>query len=566
MIAPETPAPEAGWGWLLAFALVLFLAAGVSAQYVPNTWLVGDGGFYLNMQKTLTRHGTLDQIHTHPQSWYAGPRDVDDAFSNISYGSSGEWWPKHSYLMPVTALPFYWLFGVPGTLAFNVLMMVVMLVLAYQLARRFVTPGLAAGAAFLTAVAGPFLEYSYNFSHDGFYTALFLGSVLATLHGRPRTGGILYGLCVWAKITNLLLAPVLLAALLHDRTEWRDRLARFAAAAAVPLACFALANWYMFGAPWLTSYQRVLVVSGGELTTASHTSLFTVTLGKGLKTLLFGEMGLVTRYPLSLLGLLGFVPLLAERRDRWLGASIAAVLVLFVLFFARFQHYQERFLFPWFCLSIIPLAFAMRRASDLLGRLWLSPRALGALGASAVLAIAGIRIVQTVRKKPWVMSDRIEDARVFLGAFRCDYFNNMRWSWECVQYDNPHNPQNEFIGVNAEQTHRFGGEEAEGYVSVVGHHTRLPRRLVFPGVAYDDTLVVHYGLDDRSRPPFETEVIVWIGDTLIHRDRVDKRELREAVLDTRPWSGRAEDLIFEVRSRRRHYSRVAINAWVRPAP
>ncbi len=558
---PSSPTTTAAWGWLLAAAVALFLMPDVAARYTPNTWLVGDGGFYLNMQKSLTRYGTLDQTRLHPHSWYSGKTPVDDAFSNVSLGRSEQWWPKHSYLMPIAALPFYWLFGVSGTLLFNMCMMVSMVVLGYHLARSVAPPGIAAAAAFASAVGGPFLLYAYNFSNDGFYTVLLMGALLAITRDRLVLAGVLFGLSIWSKITCVLATPAVLGYLLWRRVSARD-VVMFCAAAAGPVAGYALANWYMFGAPWITSYHRVLVVREGITTVASHTDLFTVNFWTGLKQILFWtHRGLVTGYPFALFAWLGFIPMLRSRRLRPLALGLAATMLILIGFYAPFKYYMERFLFPYFGLMIIPAAALLAGLSALSERISIPRRARIAAVVALLTAMAGVSLAMTLQKRSrYVMSEHIEDARVYLGDRHCDYFNNMRWSWECVGRDRG---DAEFVGVNAAQVHELDGKPVEGYIFVKGHHTRKQRRLVFVSVPMGDTLRIRYGLDDASKPPFKAELIVYIGVAEVWRGKaVTKGTLFEQSINTSDVSGTEQDVTFVVNSRHRRNSRLVLNGWV----
>lgn len=553
---------NARWGWLLLVVTCLALLPEIGGKYTPNTWLVGDGGFYLNMQKSLTQSGTLDQASVHPHSWYAGDRDVDDAFSNVSLGRNGEWWPKHSYLMPIFALPFYWLFGVLGTLLFNLTTMVGMILVGYALAKEIAPSGLAAAAALTAALCGPYVAYSYNFSNDGFYTVLAMASVLAVARERIWLAGALFGLAVWAKVTNVLLAPVLLSALLW-RKQSLGQIVRFGVAAAVPVILYALGNWYMFGAPWTTSYHRVLVVKDGLVTTASHTDLFTVPFWKGLDEMLFKErIGLLTGYPLLVLSWLGLIPLIWRRETRWLGAGLLVGSVVMIGFYARFIYYQERFLFPVFTLMIIPTAAAAHWVVERSKRLSMTPRSrlitLLALG----IAVASIRIGFAVRDRArYVLSDHIEDARVYLGDRHCDYFNNMRWAWECVGGDRG---DGEFLGPNAGQEHKFKDKEVTGYINAFGHHTKKPRRVVWPAVPLAEKLVMRYGLDDASHATAESVIVVRISEQVMWQHTVKtKGELYEQVIDTSAFAGQAHDVVITVKSDHRQRARFIFDGWVK---
>ncbi|MFT7623900.1 MAG: hypothetical protein ACI9WU_003086 [Myxococcota bacterium] len=548
------------WSWILAIALALFIVPKVAAEYTPYTWLVGDGGFYLNIQKSLTRHGTIDQSKVHPHSWYEGSAPIDDAFSNVSLGQAGQWWPKHSYVMPIAALPFYWLFGVPGTLVFNVLMMIGMLVLGYHLAREVAPDGHSAVAAVVCGLAGPFVMYSYNFSNDGFYTVLCLGGLLAAARKRPVLAGLLFGLSIWAKVTCVLVGPAYLGVMVWRRYD-RNGVIRLVAASAIPVLGLALANTWMFGAPWITSYHRVLVVREGALTVASHTDLFTVPFWTGLRLMFSAHRhGLATAWPASLLACLGLLPMLLDRR-RGLALGMLLTSVALFSFYAKFAYYQERFLFPWFVLGIVPGAVLLESAGNRLSSLRVPPGMRLGLAAGVIGVIGAVRIVGSVTQaEQHSLPGHIEDAEVFLGDRHCDYFNNMRWAWECIGADRG---DLDFVGVNDGQVHTFEGTAVTGMIFVGGHSSRRPRRIVFRNVPLRDALRVKYGLDDQSKEPAGTEVRFRIAGERIWRHKLEEVGiLYEKALDTSRWAGSKADVEVVIRTRHRRNSRLVFDGQV----
>jgi 4-amino-4-deoxy-L-arabinose transferase-like glycosyltransferase len=548
------------YGWLIVLVFGLSLIGQLTRSYVPNTWLAGDGAFYLNIQKSLSRYSTLDQGRLHPHSWYSQrAEDVDGAFSNISLGTNGEWWPKHSYLMPIVALPFYWLFGVVGTLIFNLVATLAMVLLSYALARKFASEQAAAVATLVVAFAGPFAAYSYNFSNDGFYTVLLLGGLLASLNDKAKISGALLGLAVWAKVTNILFLPIFVAIMLSRTRNWNPW-KHFLLCLGIPLSLFALANWIMFGAPWITAYQRVVVVENGLLTTASHVSLFALPFWTGLGELLLSRHhGLLTTYTLFWVGFIGFVPLI--RRHKGVGVTLLVVMLSLVVFFAPYEYYDARFLLPWFSLSVIPMAVF---AESLLA--WvqkLSPgtqllqRAAAALLLVLVIGRAAYLWPPHAEKR---LSNHLENARVFLGNLRCDYFNNMRWSWECTQFKEK---ESEFVGRNANQEHPFEGGIIHDYVFVPGHQSGAPRRLVFPNVALGSQLTIRYGLDQKSREPHNTALRVHVAGIALFETVLTKSGLLlETELDTTAFVGEQRDVVLTITSPANRGARFLVDGWV----
>ncbi len=542
--------------------MLLLVLPSVIHRYTPNTWLIGDGGFYLNMQKSIAWYGTLDQSHVHPRSWFEG-HSLSDDFSNVSLGRRGEWWPKHGYVMPIVALPFYATMGVFGSLVFNVGAVVLMIALAFLLARATgAAPVAAAATALGVGATGPFTDYAYNFSNDGFYTVLILGGLLALAHGKAGLAGVLAGVAVWTKITCVLMAPAFLGVLWWQAGDVR-RFARglglLIIGAAGPIVLYGLCNWFMFGSPWVTAYQRVLVVKDGLKTVASHTDLFTEPFKDGLKKIVFeSDRALATTYALSFLCWLGVLPMLAHRRERGLALGVLVTAAVFVGFFAKFKFYQDRFLFPYFTLAVVPgahlvgwAARALDRASGL--RI---PRQALAWGVGLALALTALSALWS--RRTFRFSERLEGARVYLGGTRCDYFNNMRWSWECPGGRD----DGDMLGRNANQKHAFGGVELPDLVTAHAHPTMRTRRVVFPAVALTDRLRVRFGHDDESPPTARTELRVLIDGEVVLHAAVDSRgTLYETVLDTSAWRSAPRDVAWELVPVGRDRGRLAFDGW-----
>src|SRR6185437_15599948 len=105
-------------------------------------------------------------------------------------------------------------------------------------------------------------------------------------------------------------------------------------------------NTYMFGAPWIISYERVLVRENGVAVTASHSRLFNVPWAAGFHRIVFGEDGAFKTFPLLLPGVIGLAALAFRRR------AVAIALVLFLvlpsLVFLKYDWYRAHFLYALF--------------------------------------------------------------------------------------------------------------------------------------------------------------------------------------------------------------------------
>ena len=233
--------------------------------------------------------------------------------SNVSRGRHGEFYPKHPILLAVVALPFYVVAGDIGLLAFNLAQLCALVLVMWVGARRYASD-LVAFALMLWFAFGTLLRpAAYNFAPDVLSSLLVVGAIVALLHARCVVAGLLLGLSVWAKWTNAIFFPVAAVAL-AARRDWRS-LWRFGAAAALPIAGLLGLNAHMFGSPFVTPYDRVLIVENHRWAVEpSHRTFFTVPFWRGLWTqLTHPTLGLVAGAPPFLLALPGFALLVPPR-------------------------------------------------------------------------------------------------------------------------------------------------------------------------------------------------------------------------------------------------------------
>jgi len=319
------------------------------------TFLIGDCPYYRATLVSLLEDHDLDVKNNLYAQRYPLP-------SNVSLGRNGAFYPKHPILLAVAALPFYAVAGDAGLLAFNLAQLCALVLVMWIGARRY-APDWVAFALMLWFAFGTLLRpVAYNFAPDVLSTLLVAGGIVALLHGRSLTAGVLLGLSLWAKWTNLVFLPVAVV-VLALRREWRPLL-RFGAAAAVPLVGLLGLNWHMFGSPFVTPYDRVLVVRNVRWAVEpSHRTFFTVPFWRGLWTQLTdGRDGLIRAAPPVLLALPGFVALF--RRDRAAAFLIAGACAAQLATFAKYEQwnvssYGPRFLLSDVALSALPAAAAL---------------------------------------------------------------------------------------------------------------------------------------------------------------------------------------------------------------
>jgi len=327
------------------------------------TFLVGDCVYYRATLVSLLEDGDLDVMNNLVAQSFPLP-------SNVARGRNGAFYPKHSVLLAVAALPFYVVAGDTGLLAFNLAQLCALVLVMWLGARRYAPDAVVFPLMVWFAFGTLLRPVAYNFSPDVLSTLLVAGAIVALLYERGATAGVLLGLALWAKWTNAVFVPVALAALAARRDG--RALLRFGVAAAVPVLALLGLNWHMFGSPFVTPYDRVMVVERSRwVIEPSHRTFFTVPFWRGLWTQLTdARMGLVFAAPPFLLALPGFVALYRRARGDALvvGVACAAQLAMFAKYDQwNVSSYGPRFLLSVVALSALPaaaaLAFVFKRAA-----------------------------------------------------------------------------------------------------------------------------------------------------------------------------------------------------------
>lgn len=551
-IAPKNAPPASGAAepsrlfvaGILSIALATALTS-IALNWAPNKWLHGDGAFYMNIARGLIENHSLRQESLHPRTWFEEDlgwnRDVDAAFSNIALGRNGEWWPKHPILMPLCAAPFIWAFGPTGSLVFQVLGFLLIALFAYRIAAFFAPRPCALAAAALFVTAPWVAKFVWGFNNDMFFTALVLAAIDAALRREAVPCGVCLGLAIFAKPTNALYAPALLLIFLMRR-DFRPAL-KMCLAAAVPALLFAALNAYLYGAPWKTGYDNILVRVAGQLSTHSHRADFAFSLEglkAGLDNVFFGQRhGFASNFPLFFAALAGMIALLARRPREAL--ALGWILVVPIAFHAPFAWYRLDFSLPQMALSATPLAMLIAP----MGRPFEAPHRqrqirwvpLIAFVLAIVLGLSGL-IRRLVTDDADVLWRDIASARVFRGKVHCDYFNNQLERWECAG-----------IKGDAEMTGRalgglkFGGKK-EALLLAAPWSDGSPKKIAFPDVELGDGFRLRYGLADEAKARATVDLKMAIGGEVVFSQRIGKRGLLENEIDTSRWKGTRRDVTF----------------------
>jgi len=488
---------------IVFLGLALYIGAVCYKAYTPHTFIFRDGSFYAQVNRSIAEGFTLRQEAVQPSSWYDGSlpwyRNIDDAWSNVSVGVNGEWYPKHSYLMPVFSTPLFILFGPPGLLLFNALALVLALFSGYLLAARYAGPTASAVAALMIGTSPLISFLAYSYSHDVFCAALLAGGCALLAGRRWALGGLLLGLSVYAKVTVILIAlPMGLALIgLNRRALWLTALW-----ASIPLAVYAMLNMLMYGHPLTTSYHRILTARDGIQHIVSYGTAFDTPLAQGYERFFSHshEGELVESAIIPFYGYWGAVLLL--RRTPGMALGLGVSFAAFILAYAQYRYGGARFFMPWLAVGVLPLAALLSFASGLVTSLsqrwggWMNATMRRWSGALALVVVAVITVVLWIpggRSEPGSLSDDVEGLSVVLDGRPCDYFNMAHSKWECSHLD-PGGAY--FVGIPLGRQCAFAKRPM---VWAPPNPSRKTRTISWRPDVDGSGLRVTWGLDPRSR-------------------------------------------------------------------
>jgi 4-amino-4-deoxy-L-arabinose transferase-like glycosyltransferase len=347
------PARDRTLAWVIvALALFAVVLIRLSVLYEPYTFLIGDCPYYTQAAISMVVDGDLDL-----RNQLGG--GVATHARQIALGARGEWYPKHPILMPLLSAPLLPLLGMNAFLVFNIAVLIGLGLALYKLCS--LTAGRVASAlAALATILGSFLIlYDYNYSPDLLACLILTLSIIALIRHRAFLGGLLGGLAVFARTSNLFLLPLLALYLAWrargERSKMLRRLALFGVAAAIPLAAQAGLNTVMFGSPAVSPYMRIIDVDNGEIVLRSHVSDFENPLWEGIRgQLLDRKKGLLRTAPILLAAIPGLFIWLKRRPDQAL--LCLGVGEFIFLLFSRYRwwptsHEGNRFLMPTVALA-----------------------------------------------------------------------------------------------------------------------------------------------------------------------------------------------------------------------
>ena len=336
-----------------ALLLVLEVAYTLIAMLRAPHWatfLMGDCPYYAWVTESLVRDGDWDLSNQLPG-------DLKDHNSFFALSKDNRVVPKHSTLLPIIAVPFYIVFGKAGFLIFNLVQVFGLIFGIALLAGNTPAARLLALVGYLST---PFLAYTYNFSPDVLGAALVVWSFICLHKNRPIVSGLLAGLAVWAKVyLALVLLPL---GLMFLGGSWKPAL-RFGIAAIIAVLPMLMINAHLFGAPWITGYDREARVTPDGFVLAEHYSRFNQPFVAGLGNLLFdSEIGLLRTAPLWFLWPVGLWFALREcRRAAVRGILAMALAIAFnLLVFAGYDEWKASVFGNRFLFAAVALGLALQ--------------------------------------------------------------------------------------------------------------------------------------------------------------------------------------------------------------
>lgn len=340
----------------------------VATAYDQKPVLRGDCQYYLAAAKSLYQDADLRIANQ-----LSGP--IESHSGSVALDQHGNFVPKHSPVLSLCSAPFVLLLGNLGAFVFNLIQMVCLTYLVYELVARYCDAKIAMLSTILTGVFSMLPHYVWNYSPDVFSSLLLVAGYWclmaspSTVH-RGLLAGFFVGLACVSKFALILFLPGTILLLFSARRRSAS-LVTFFAGILVPITIFAVYNYWLFGDFRVTSYDRIAMFEG-EWTTATQRSDFSNRLTEGM----FGQIfdlrnGLFWTSPITVISLLGFVPL--ARRNWRLACALVLSFSLLFCFYSRYNfwaasHVGNRFLLPLVVFSAIPLGFLAQRVVEMITR------------------------------------------------------------------------------------------------------------------------------------------------------------------------------------------------------
>ncbi len=325
------------WIIIVVMSLAYVAKVAVFQETRPDKlWNRGDAIFYQYMGTSLVKDKDLDLSNNHDiMPLYEG----HFALSKAGYPTA-----KQSPLMTIISLPFRWLMGPVGTLWFNIICSLIIILLLYQLLAHWVSPVAACLGSLVVGIGSVLFRYAFNFSPDVFSTLLLIGLLLAAFKKKYLLTSLLAALAISAKIGNIIVVfPIMLYVLWSLRNSTRSEIIKKLAILSITfllgLLPFMLYNQWLFGSFMENGYQHILYANEqGIPYTHSHTRDFNIPLFQGLGSLLFNMNNGIIKHNIIVVVLmlpgLFFLPKKGHGRLILVGA----IALIQLVFYAKYDH------------------------------------------------------------------------------------------------------------------------------------------------------------------------------------------------------------------------------------
>ncbi len=319
----------------------------------PRGIWFGDIPYYILTVRSLVEDRDLDlrnQLH-------ANEALLSDS---IGLGKDGEWYSTHPVLMPVVSIPFYLLFGINGFLLFNVAVLVGIVIVMFRLAGLYATAWTSFAAALVFAFLTQIRVTVYNFSPDTFSTLVALLAILYLLKEKTFAAGVLWGLALLSRTTNIVPYLAVFPFLWTGRTPLKGTL-RFMAGSVPFLVLFLCMNRVQYGGFFTLSYSRLMMLTYDGLKIFDVGGQFALENAAGLwQQIVDRDHGLLYNNAVALIGGIGFVFLF---RRSWRSAALILLVAASIYVFHGFFRLwwlshpgSNRYLFTTVCLMAVPFA------------------------------------------------------------------------------------------------------------------------------------------------------------------------------------------------------------------
>ncbi|MBN1871184.1 MAG: hypothetical protein JW800_01275, partial [Candidatus Omnitrophica bacterium] len=291
--------------------LILALIIALSLIYIPFIlshdferldFIKGDCSYY--------RAAIISILSDHDLFLDNNTMREDPLCGQLALGKKNRLVPKHPIIMPVLSIPFYMLFKSYGLLLFNVIDAIILMILIFKLNRLFFNEWVSFATTIIYATGTLFLDYVYNYSPDILSTVMVVGGLYFILKKRYHVGALLLGLSLFAKVSNIVPAGLIIAYAVfvilkgdrltsgekaQDMTRKVTTILVFLLVFLIALAPLLMTNYELFGSPFVTGYQRTAERGdGGRLHIFDHMGHFDQPFLLGARRLLFlGRWGIV---------------------------------------------------------------------------------------------------------------------------------------------------------------------------------------------------------------------------------------------------------------------------------